>query len=97
MDGCFGLVRKKHARLAIGPPLHRDSLFADQADVDNFIQGYSKDKQEAESVRELCHISVGIYLEYSWTLYTLVNIKFCLSSTPIKALLKLCIVSVSFR
>eukprot|EP00112_Aurelia_sp_Birch-Aquarium-sp1_P007292 Seg1794.4 transcript_id=Seg1794.4/GoldUCD/mRNA.D3Y31 product="hypothetical protein" protein_id=Seg1794.4/GoldUCD/D3Y31 len=49
MDGCFGLVRKRHARLAIAPPLHRDSLFADQADVDNFIQGYSKDKQEAES------------------------------------------------
>ena len=81
MDGCFGLVRKKHARLAIAPPLHRDSLFADQADVDNFIQGYSKDKQEAESVRELCLIS------QENTLYILVNMKFCLSSTPIRSLL----------
>ena len=36
IDGCFRLVRKKHSKLAITQPFHKESMFADQDNVDNF-------------------------------------------------------------
>ena len=50
MDACFGLVRKKSAGLNLCPPRHGSTFFADQCDVDNFVQDYSRKTKEAPTV-----------------------------------------------
>ena len=50
MDACFGLVRKKSAGANLLPPRHGDTFFADQDDVDNFVDQYSKTAKEAPTV-----------------------------------------------
>jgi hypothetical protein len=50
MDACFGLVRKKSAGANLFPPRHGDTFFADQDDVDNFVEQYSKTAKEAPTV-----------------------------------------------
>ena len=42
MDGCFGLCRKKDKGHNLGTPKHGTLLFADQDDVDNFVNSYGK-------------------------------------------------------
>ena len=42
MDGCFGLSRKKDKGHNLGTPKHGTLLFADQDDVDNFVNSYGK-------------------------------------------------------
>ena len=42
MDGCFGLWRKKDKGHNLGTPKHGTLLFADQDDVDNFVNSYGK-------------------------------------------------------
>lgn len=42
MDGCFGLCRKKDKGHDLGTPKHGTLLFADQDDVDNFVNSYGK-------------------------------------------------------
>ena len=44
MDGCFGLVRKKSASTNICPSRHGLNMFADQDDVDNFVENYTNAK-----------------------------------------------------
>ena len=50
MDACFGFTRKKSAGKSINPPLYEMKMFADQADVDNFVSKHSKDTKKAENV-----------------------------------------------
>jgi hypothetical protein len=50
MDACFGLVREKSAGANLFPPRHGDTFFADQDDVDNFVEQYSKTAKEAPTV-----------------------------------------------
>ncbi|XP_028411851.1 uncharacterized protein LOC114534588 [Dendronephthya gigantea] len=47
MDGCFGLVRKKSAGTDIYPSRHKTTMFADQNDVDNFVQSYTANAKES--------------------------------------------------
>ena len=42
MDGCFGLCRKKDKGHNLGTPKHGTLLFADQDDVDNFVNSNGK-------------------------------------------------------
>ncbi|XP_022801202.1 uncharacterized protein LOC111338913 isoform X2 [Stylophora pistillata] len=42
MDGCFGLCRKMEEGHDLGTPKHGTLLFADQDDVDNFVNSYGK-------------------------------------------------------
>ena len=42
MDACFGLTRKKTAGNSYTNPNHRCLKFADQDEVDNFVENYSK-------------------------------------------------------
>lgn len=47
MDACFGLSRKKCQGLkSIGVPKHGQLMFADQDDVDNFVNGYCERASE---------------------------------------------------
>lgn len=43
MDACFGLYRKKSKGYAVmgADSRHKNRLFADQDDVDNFVNNYS--------------------------------------------------------
>eukprot|EP00112_Aurelia_sp_Birch-Aquarium-sp1_P024844 Seg801.5 transcript_id=Seg801.5/GoldUCD/mRNA.D3Y31 product="hypothetical protein" protein_id=Seg801.5/GoldUCD/D3Y31 len=49
MDACFGFTRKKSAGKSINPPIYEMKMFADQADVDNFVSKHSKDTRKAEN------------------------------------------------
>ena len=40
MDACFGLSRKKAKGCSLGSSRHGNLLFADQDDVDNFVDNY---------------------------------------------------------
>ena len=50
MDGCFGLCRKKDKGHNLGTPKHGTLLFADQDDVDNFVNSYGKAGADMEQV-----------------------------------------------
>lgn len=51
MDACFGLSRKKCQGLkSIGVPKHGQLMFADQDDVDNFVNGYCERASEVSKV-----------------------------------------------
>ena len=50
MDGCFGLCRKKDKGHNLGKPKHVTLLFADQDDVDNFVNSYGKAGADMEQV-----------------------------------------------
>ncbi len=50
MDACFGLVRKKSAGKISLPPRHSSTIFARQADVDNFVENYSTSAKKSETV-----------------------------------------------
>lgn len=41
MDACFGLARKKCKGEGLGQPRHGTLFFADQDDVDNFVENYN--------------------------------------------------------
>ena len=58
MDACFGLVRKKSAGANLFPPRHGDTFFADQDDVDNFVEQYSKTAKEAPTVSVNYHTEI---------------------------------------
>ncbi|XP_028416359.1 uncharacterized protein LOC114540363 [Dendronephthya gigantea] len=47
MDGCFGLVRKKSAGANFIPSRHGLTMFADQNDVDNFVDNYTESAKQA--------------------------------------------------
>ena len=47
MDACFGLTRKKNVGNSFTTPNHGCLVFADQDQVDNFVDNYSA-KQKAE-------------------------------------------------
>ena len=49
MDACFGLVRKKSAAKSILPPRHM-TMFANQTDVDEFVDNYTSNAKRAETV-----------------------------------------------
>ena len=51
MDGCFGLCRKKEKGHNLGTPKHGTLLFADQDDVDNFVNNYGKAGADMEQVK----------------------------------------------
>lgn len=51
MDGCFGLVRKKSAGVTLIPSRHNLTMFADQNDVDNFVDTYTESAKHATVVR----------------------------------------------
>lgn len=53
MDACFGFPRKKSAGASIHAPRFENNMFADQADVDNFIQKHSKEVKKSENVGNL--------------------------------------------
>ncbi|KAK3716896.1 hypothetical protein QZH41_017010 [Actinostola sp. cb2023] len=42
MDACFGLSRKKAQGEGVGMPKHQNGFFADQDDVDNFVNNYNE-------------------------------------------------------
>ena len=44
-DACFGLTRKKTAGNSYTTPNHGCIKFADQDEVDNFVDNYSKSKK----------------------------------------------------
>ena len=50
MDGCFRLCRKKDKGHSLGTPKHGTLLFADQDDVDNFVNSYDKAGADMEQV-----------------------------------------------
>lgn len=50
MDACFGFVRKKSAGCSLLPPKFGMCMFADQADVDNFIEDHTKETKKSENV-----------------------------------------------
>ncbi|XP_028404241.1 uncharacterized protein LOC114537187 isoform X4 [Dendronephthya gigantea] len=47
MDGCFGLVRKKSAGANLLPARHNGTFFANQDDVDSFVDDNSKKAKQA--------------------------------------------------
>ncbi len=53
MDACFGFPRKKSAGASIHAPRFEKNMFADQADVDNFVQKHSKEVKKSENVGKL--------------------------------------------
>jgi hypothetical protein len=52
MDGCFGLCRKQKKGNILGTPKHGTILFADQDDVDNFVNSYGKAGADTQQVHE---------------------------------------------
>jgi hypothetical protein len=50
MDGCFGLIKKKSAGTNICPSRHSSTMFADQNDVDNFVDNYTASAKQASVV-----------------------------------------------
>lgn len=51
MDTCFGLARRKRpGQTCDMTPKHGELLFADQSDVDNFVNAHS---QKAEDIKEV--------------------------------------------
>ena len=50
MDACFGLARRKRPGQTYDVPKHGTLFFADQCDIDNFIDTHS---QKAEDVKEV--------------------------------------------
>ncbi|XP_028392622.1 uncharacterized protein LOC114517161 [Dendronephthya gigantea] len=49
MDACFGLVRKKSAAKCILPPRHQLTMFANQTDVDEFVENYTSNAKKADT------------------------------------------------
>lgn len=49
MDGCFGLTRRKRQGQSFDVPKYGTLMFADQDDVDNFVNTHS---ESAEDVKE---------------------------------------------
>ncbi|XP_028409444.1 uncharacterized protein LOC114532053 [Dendronephthya gigantea] len=47
MDGCFGLVRKRSAGANLLPARHNGTFFANQDDVDSFVDDNSKKAKQA--------------------------------------------------
>ena len=63
MDGCFGLCRKKEKGHNSGTPKHRTLLFADQDDVDNFVNNYGKAGANLEQVKVYLYLLLqGSYM-----------------------------------
>jgi len=56
MDACFGLSRKKAQGEGVGMPKHQNGFFADQDDVDNFVNNYN----ETAGASHVDHVSVII-------------------------------------
>lgn len=52
MDACFGLVRKKSAGKSSLPPRHSLTMFANQEDVDEFVDNYTASAKQTETVSE---------------------------------------------
>ena len=50
MDACFGLARKKRQGQSFRVPKHADLFFADQDDVYNFVDGYSRHADDVQEV-----------------------------------------------
>ena len=50
MDACFGLVRKKSSGKSCLPPRHPCTMFYDQSTVDEFVDEYTSNAQQANSV-----------------------------------------------
>jgi hypothetical protein len=59
MDACFGLCRKK-TKGSAGDTRHKNEFFADQNDVDNFIDNYTASSSTSNSdlptMNKVCHI-----------------------------------------
>ena len=51
MDACFGLVRKKSSGKASFAPRHPFTVFFDQEKVDNFVDSYTSNAEQAKTVR----------------------------------------------
>eukprot|EP00794_Sanderia_malayensis_P002168 gene2168-2462_t len=49
MDACFGFPRKKSAGTSIHAPRFECHMFADQADVDNFVEKHTKNTEKLEN------------------------------------------------
>ena len=56
MDGCFGLCRKMEKGHNLGTPKHGTLLFADQDDVDNFVNSYGKAGADMEQVKACLYL-----------------------------------------
>ena len=50
MDACFGFPRKKSAGSSVNEPRFGCDMFADQADVDNFIEKHTSVLKKTENV-----------------------------------------------
>lgn len=50
MDACMGLVRKKCKGSGLLESRHGNTVFSDQADVDNFVENYQKDGEKNSEV-----------------------------------------------
>ena len=51
MDACFGLMQKKTAGNSFSFPNHRCLVFADQDEVDNFVDSYGESNKIEGEVR----------------------------------------------
>ena len=59
MDACFGLNRKKsQGKNSFSTPKHGTLMFADQDDVDNYVNCYS---EKADDVPKVCNFSIGLF------------------------------------
>jgi hypothetical protein len=61
MDACFGLVRKRCQGQIYGQPKHGTLMFADQDDVDNFVDNYSATATSVDEVTD--------YMYYTFMLF----------------------------
>ncbi len=50
VDGNFGLCRKAAAGASVRDPLHGDTFFMKQADVDGFVRNYQASKISQQKV-----------------------------------------------
>lgn len=62
MDACFGLSRKKAQGQSLDEPKHKTLYFADQDDVDNFVDGYGESSEEVEQVQ--CNLCIYVLFLY---------------------------------
>ena len=54
-DANFGLCRKRSAGRSVHPPLHSETLFFKQKDVNEFVENYGSIKSQNVEVRLLRH------------------------------------------
>ena len=54
IDGNFGLCRKKASGCSVRPPLHGQTMFFEQDEVDNYVKNYGTIKV---SLKKVCGVT----------------------------------------